>query len=95
MSAVYPWCITLACDLSCSWCGSCRDAEGEHSPVTEAVLPEMSGDEVLVARLHGGNPFRFGDLAGWAEWLRTRGNVAKRLGAAAREVSEKLGFNET
>lgn len=69
--ALYEVCIALRCDSACSWCRHCRGptgpifAPGEGGHHFEAKEPGR-------VRLLGGDPFRYGDLTGWARWVRSR-----------------------
>jgi len=67
--ALHEVCITLRCDGGCFWNRHCRGPDG---PV---FAPGEGGHhfdprEPGRVRLAGGDPFRHGDLVGWARWAR-------------------------
>src|SRR5438477_7592606 len=60
---------TERCDLQCQWCAACRGRDIPEERLREtwsSTLPQ--GTPVL--RVHGGDPFRYGDLLGWVGWAR-------------------------
>lgn len=69
--ALYEVCIGLRCDSACSWCRHCRGPSGPVFAPGEGGQ-HLDGREPGRVRLVGGDPLRYGDLAGWARWARAR-----------------------
>ncbi len=95
-SAVYRSCITLRCERSCASCEYCRRSE----PATgwDRQPAGSPGQDARRIRLHGGDAFRYGDLATWVAWARQNprasveieGSIASLGGADADAVAERL-----
>lgn len=86
--AVQEVCITLRCDRRCAPCVHCRGPEG---PV---FAPGEGGHDFSTVaprrmRLGGGDPFTYGDLAGWVSWVRPRGGAVVELEGPAHALTEE------
>ncbi len=67
---VRPWCVTARTDLTCRWCEYCGGPGGRDFAPGGPEQPPVPDGEVCNYRLTGGDPFTFGDLAGWVSWVR-------------------------
>lgn len=89
-------CITLRCEGSCAWCAHCRASEPPGG--WDRAPSGDPGRDARVLRLHGGDAFRYGDLAGWIAWARqnprawvdVEGSFASLGGPDADAMCERL-----
>lgn len=65
---VFRHCVTLRCEGSCAWCSNCR----AQAPLGgwDRAPSGHPGADPRIARLHGGDAFRHGDLTAWTQWAR-------------------------
>ena len=69
--ALHEVCITLRCDGGCFWNQHCRGPEGPVFDPGEGGH-HFDAREPGRVRLAGGDPFRYGDVVGWARWARSQ-----------------------
>jgi MoaA/NifB/PqqE/SkfB family radical SAM enzyme len=67
--------ITERCDLRCAWCEFCHGRDIPAERLQSRFAQPLPAGTPLV-RLRGGDPFRYGDLAAWVEWVRRQPGTA-------------------
>ena len=89
-------CVTMRCEGACPWCAHCRAVAPPDG--WDRAPSGHPGDDPRVVRLHGGDAFRYGDLAAWTAWARqnprawvdVEGPVASLGGPDADAVCARL-----
>lgn len=84
--ALQEVCITLRCDGRCGWCARCRGPDGPVFDPGDGGH-DFSSQTPRRMRLAGGDPFRYGDLAGWVAWVRPRGGAVVEVEGPAASLT--------